>query len=104
MNENKWPKGLVVVAVASILATLVAAGQIISSYNSLAFYNMVRALIFSLASMYIYMNPTKINFTGPLRSNGDGDASDRNIGIAFFLAYLFSAFNLAISLALYFDP
>ena len=104
MDANKKRIGFILVFGASSIAILFAIVQIISGFKTLALYNLIRALIFAGACIYLYRNPAKVNFIGPLKFGDGGNTMPLNMKISYFLSYVFSVVNLAISLALYFDP
>jgi hypothetical protein len=103
VNQSKHRQGFVLIVVISTAAFLFAMAQLITRFNNLAVYNIIRATAFALYCIYLHRNPTKINFIGPLEIGDEGNASDLNIKISYFCSYLFTIFNLAISIALYFD-
>lgn len=103
MSKHKQWKGLALILVLSAAAVALAVIQLISAFDSLAIYNLVRALVFAFGCVYFYRNPTKVNVVGPLKIRDSGNASSLNIKTSYFLSYLFSIVNLAISVVLYFD-
>jgi hypothetical protein len=104
VNDNKHLKGFILILVASIIAVLFAIIQIASGFKPLALYNFIRAIIFASACIFLFRKPDKVNFTGPLKISADGGSPEINVKISYFLSYLFSVVNLAISLVLYYDP
>lgn len=104
MSQNRPKQGYILVVILSGIAVLLAVMQLLSALNSMAVYNLIRAIVFALSCLYLHRNPTRVDFLGPLGIQNEGNAGERNIKISYFMAYLFSAVNLAISTALYFDP
>tara|TARA_Y100001935_G_scaffold155361_1_gene128033 strand:- start:1278 stop:1592 length:315 start_codon:yes stop_codon:yes gene_type:complete len=104
VNKNMKYIGSLLVFVLSTIAIMFAIAQLVNSADNLAIYNLIRAMVFTIACIYFFRNPSKINFVGPLKIGDSGNATPLNIKISYALSYLFSFVNLAISLALYFDP
>jgi hypothetical protein len=104
VEEPKSQRGFKLIFAISALAILLAIIQLADHRNSLAIYNFGRAIVFALACVYLHRNSTKIDFVGPLKLRVDGNAGDLNVKISYFLSYLFSVINLAISTALYLNP
>jgi hypothetical protein len=103
VNKNKRNIGFILVLGLSGAAILIAVMQLVTYLNSLAIYNLIRALVFGGACIYIYRNPAAVNFMEQLKNINNVNENKFDTKISYFLAYLFSGINLAISLALYLD-
>ena len=96
MNSRNQTIGFLVILMFSVAAIGVASVHLNEAPGSLPVYNLIRSLIFGSVCLYLYRNPGKINFTG-------SDDSRKKIKASYLISSFFAVFNLAISVALYFD-
>ncbi len=93
----------IIIVLLTLIAIVFAGMMFFEKEVSMAIYNMGRALIFAGMSVYLLVKPHKVDFLGRLKLISTGNSSETNIKVAKTISIIISVFNVAISLALYFD-
>lgn len=106
MSESKEKKikfGTCLVLVLTSASVLYALLLFSKLNNNIPIYNLFRTLVFSFASLYLFLRPSKINLISSFMNSGSENSADSNIKMARALSILISILNLCISLAFFYE-
>jgi hypothetical protein len=85
-------KGLIFIVFCSLGSLIFVLVTMNAFSNAFIAKNLLRVALFSIFSIFIYLNPQRINFFG------DASLREANIKLSYFLAYLVSSINIFLTI------